>query len=436
MKNKIVTLSIFILISFLFTYLSCETKTDDGDPANRDPVAPVLSFPENKAEDVEIDITLSWQISMDPDGDKVKYNVFLDTNASPAQIASAGQTATTYKPDINDNTTYYWKVEAIDENGGRAQSEIWSFTTLGSLPTAFSLISPTMSETCVALDAKLVWRSSTDPDGNDITYDVFFGTDNPPMSTVSTDQSDTTFLPALVDNTTYFWNIKAKNESGGVSQSGIWSFTTLKIPPVVEYGSFKDTRDNIEYKTVMIDGKTWMAQNLAYLPEELGPSELSDTDPRFYVYEYYGTSTSEAKATDNYGIYGVLYNLPAVLNGAAASSANPSGVQGVCPVGWHVPSKAEWIELDSYLRGEGFDEPALLLKAVCGWYDDGNGDDTFGLTILPGGALTPNFTQIGLRGYWWTTSDWYISMEYTHNGIRSDGKGHPRYGMSVRCVKD
>ena len=45
----------------------------------------------------------------------------------------------------------------------------------------------------------------------------------------------------------------------------------------------------------MIDGKTWMAQNLAYLPEELGPSELSDTDPRFYVYEYYGTSTSEAK---------------------------------------------------------------------------------------------------------------------------------------------
>ncbi len=435
MKNKVIISSIFILISFFIAYLSCETKTDDEDPANRDPVAPVLSFPEHKAENVEIDITLSWQISTDPDGDKVKYNVYLDTNASPAQIASAGQTTTTYKPDLNINTTYYWKVEVIDDNGGKAQSGIWSFTTLGSLPTAFSLISPAMSETCVALDAKLVWRSSTDPDGNDITYDVFFGTDNPPMSTVGTDQSDTTFLPDLVDNTTYFWNIMAKNESGGVSQSGIWSFTTLKIPPVVDYGNFQDPRDEIEYKTVAINGKTWMAQNLAYLPEV--HTDLSDTDPRYYVYEYSGTSTSEAKATDNYGIYGVLYNLPAVLNGAATSSANPSGVQGVCPTGWHVPSKAEWGDLDTYLRSVGFaDEPALAIKAICAWYDGGDGEDTFGLTILPGGAMTPNFTQIGLRGYWWTTSDWYISMEYTHNGIRDDGKGHPRYAMSVRCVKD
>ena len=435
MKNKVVTLSILILLSFFIAYQSCETKTDDEDPANRDPVAPVLSFPEHKAENVEIDISLSWQISTDPDGDKVKYNVYLDTNASPAQIASAGQTTTTYKPDLNINTTYYWKVEAIDDNGGKAQSGIWSFTTLGSLPAAFSLISPAMSETCVALDAKLVWRSSTDPDGNDITYDVFFGTDNPPMSTVSTDQSDTTFLPALVDNTTYFWNIVAKNESGGVSQSGIWSFTTLKIPPVVDYGNFQDPRDDIEYKTVVIDGKTWMAQNLAYLPEV--HTDLSDTDPRYYVYEYSGTSTSEAKATDNYGIYGVLYNLPAVLNGAAKSSANPSGVQGVCPTGWHVPSRAEWGDLDTYLRSVGFaDEPALAIKAICAWYDGGDGEDTFGLTILPGGALTPNFTQIGLRGYWWTTSDWYISMEYTNNGIGSNGKGYPRYAMSVRCVKD
>ena len=434
MKNNIIILLIFVLISSFIAYLSCATKTDE-EPANRNPVAPILSSPENKTENAEIDITLSWQISTDPDGDKVKYNVYLDTNTSPAQIASAGQTTTTYKPDLNVNTTYYWKVEAFDENGGKAQSGVWSFTTSGSLPAAFSLISPAMSETCVALDSKLVWRSSTDPDGNDITYDVFFGTDNPPMSTVSTDQSDTTFLPDLVDNTTYFWNIMAKNESGGVSQSGIWSFTTLKIPPVVDYGTLIDGRDSIEYKTVMIDGKTWMAQNLAYLPEV--HTDLSDTDPRYYVYEYSGTSTSEAKATDNYGIYGVLYNLPAVLNGAATSSANPSGVQGVCPTGWHVPSKAEWGDLDTYLRSVGFaDEPALAIKAICAWYDGGDGEDTFGLTILPGGAKTPNFTQIGLRGYWWTTSDWYISMEYTHNGIRDDGKGHPRYAMSVRCVKD
>jgi uncharacterized protein (TIGR02145 family) len=30
------------------------------------------------------------------------------------------------------------------------------------------------------------------------------------------------------------------------------------------------------------------------------------------------------------------------MNGKASSSANPSGVQGICPKDWHIPSKAEW----------------------------------------------------------------------------------------------
>ncbi|MDY6347470.1 MAG: FISUMP domain-containing protein, partial [Bacteroidales bacterium] len=46
---------------------------------------------------------------------------------------------------------------------------------------------------------------------------------------------------------------------------------------------------------------------------------------------------------------GYFYNLAAVMNGAASSNAVLSGVQGVCPDGWHVPSGAEWEQLVEYV---------------------------------------------------------------------------------------
>jgi uncharacterized protein (TIGR02145 family) len=37
------------------------------------------------------------------------------------------------------------------------------------------------------------------------------------------------------------------------------------------------------------------------------------------------------------------------MNGATGSLSNPSEVQGVCPDGWHLPSDAEWKELEMFL---------------------------------------------------------------------------------------
>ena len=114
---------------------------------------------------------------------------------------------------------------------------------------------------------------------------------------------------------------------------------------------FNDFRDNNIYRTVKISSQCWMAENLAYLPSVSPSSTGSDITPYYYVYDYQGTDVSVAKTSTNYQTYGVLYNWPAVMNGESSSTSVPSGVQGICPSGWHLPSDGEWTVLTNYLGG-------------------------------------------------------------------------------------
>ncbi|MBI3195418.1 MAG: SUMF1/EgtB/PvdO family nonheme iron enzyme [Ignavibacteriae bacterium] len=88
---------------------------------------------------------------------------------------------------------------------------------------------PSDSETNVTTSPTLRW-SCNDPDGDTLTYDVYFGTDHPPATKVSSGQSDTSFNCSILDtNRTYYWNIIAKDSNGDSTISVIWSFTTSTI---------------------------------------------------------------------------------------------------------------------------------------------------------------------------------------------------------------
>ncbi len=126
-----------------------------------------------------------------------------------------------------------------------------------------------------------------------------------------------------------------------------------------ERGTFIDARDGKVYKWVKIGNQIWMTENLAYLPSVGRPAymEGSSAEPRYYVWVYEGdsegnTSVAAAKQSPYYGIYGVLYNAPAALGGNLSSDTSPSGIQGACPVGWHVPSDAEWNQLGRTIDAE------------------------------------------------------------------------------------
>ena len=91
--------------------------------------------------------------------------------------------------------------------------------------------------------------------------------------------------------------------------------------------------------------------------------------------------------------YGKLYDWNTIMQGAAASAANPSGVQGICPKGWHVPSLAEWVQLFNFYGGQ--DSAGGVLKATTNWQSPNSGaTNSSGLSILGAGAGTigsPNY---------------------------------------------
>jgi uncharacterized protein (TIGR02145 family) len=263
--------------------------------------------------------------------------------------------------------------------------------------------------------------------------------------------SFTSILTGLMANTTYYVRAYATNSVGTAYGDQIEFKTTDANEPVT--GSFTDPRDNKTYNTVIIGDQIWMAENLAYLPSVSPSSQGSDSTPFYYVNGYQGTDVGAAKATNNYKTYGVLYNWPAVMTGAASSSSNPSGIQGVCPAGWHLPSDAEWKQLEMAL---GMDQTkadsygwrgtyqGILLKAISGWDSKGNGANTSGFSALPGGGRgysDGTFGSVGFGGIWWTSTEeyssyaWYRSLSAAGNDV-GRYSFHKANGYSVRCVRD
>jgi uncharacterized protein (TIGR02145 family) len=211
-------------------------------------------------------------------------------------------------------------------------------------------------------------------------------------------------------------------------------------------GTFTDTRDGNKYNWVQIGDQVWMAENLAYLPSVNMVADGSEdaAGSYYYVYGYDGTNITDAKATANYTTYGVLYNWTAAMDGEASSTTNPSGIQGVCPTGWHLPSDAEWTELTDYLGGINVAGGKIKETGTTHWTSPNTGaTNETGFTALPGGRRVGSgkFDSIGSDGNWWSaresgaTNAWGRYLIGHDRGVSSYGN-YKELGFSVRCVRD
>ena len=102
--------------------------------------------------------------------------------------------------------------------------------------------------------------------------------------------------------------------------------------------SFTDERDGTIYPLVKIGSQVWMAKNLAYLPKVNKSDDGSVDKPKYYIYNFEGTDVKEAKKTENYKVFGVLYNWKAAMESA--------------PEGFHLPSDEEFTELTDFIKNE------------------------------------------------------------------------------------
>ncbi len=202
-------------------------------------------------------------------------------------------------------------------------------------------------------------------------------------------------------------------------------------------GSFTDSRDGRKYKTVTINGKEWMTENMAYLPSVSKVNTESTTEPIYYVYDYNDTIVSEAIATDSYKIYGVLYNHPAAKN--------------ACPEGWHLPTNDEWVKLARFVTdqnelthttGDFWDGVGKYLKASEGWVA-GNGLDKYGFNGLPGGYrhMNGNFYGLGSSGFWWSATELSSTNAFSiYMQSSSDyfiqSHNDTNFGYCIHCIKD
>jgi len=215
--------------------------------------------------------------------------------------------------------------------------------------------------------------------------------------------------------------------------------------------------DGNEYNTLRIGSQCWLKENLRSTHYANGTAIAAGTEASTTVPYRYAPGNNES----NVASYGYLYNWPAVMNGASSSDANPSGVQGICPNGWHVPSSTEWMQLDSYVSSQNQyvcgTNPANIAKALAsttGWtsnsYDCAAGNtpennNATGFSAMPASFYDSEYDSYGTLGnhaYFWSSSDgvsiygWSYILEWWKSITSQINTIAGSWGLSVRCVRD
>ncbi len=215
--------------------------------------------------------------------------------------------------------------------------------------------------------------------------------------------------------------------------------------------------DGNVYNTVLIGTQCWMKENLR-------TTHYADGWPLENTQFKYPDNSA-----DNVGIYGLLYNRNVAMRGVNESSSVPSGVQGICPDGWHLPSNGEWNQLTTYVNNQyeyrcngQANTYAKALADSIGWDYNAGLADQYPCNIASGEG-TNNATGFSARAsgyidglnsygfgksfYCWSTSKVNSQGAIMYQIFKLDYRSHtaalgfnngPRdtNPISVRCLRD
>ncbi|MCF8308920.1 MAG: hypothetical protein K9I68_07930 [Bacteroidales bacterium] len=402
----------------------------DVQATNAPPEEPTLIKPEKGASEVSVNPTLEWSGS-DPDGDPLTYNISLGVDSSLKEIASVYESTeyTVTDTTLEENTTYYWKVEAKDELGEVTASEKRIFTTEGTgsganPPNPPTSPYPESGDDNRPLNQILSWEASH-PNGVPLIYDIYIkeSEDEPSEKPepLEEDHETTSINPSnynfnLEKNTTYYWLVTAKDTAKeDSSDSPWWHFTTgnndADCPSEIPY-------NDTTIQTQKIGTQCWMAENLNHgqlLEPQENPSDNNTTEKYCY-------NTNENNCEE----YGGLYQWDELMG-----YSDNEEITGICPDGWHIPSEEEWQQLIDHLGG----------SLVAGKKLKTGGSS--GFEALMNGRRDENdaFKYRTEKAFFWTSSSkdnekaLQISINKDSDVVFSDYKSKNR-ANAVRCIKD
>ncbi len=360
---------------------------------------------------------------------------------------------------LSPNTTYYVRAYATNSVGTAYGSQM-GFTTPASMPTVTSSSISNITSTTASGGGYVTSTGGATVTARGVCWST---SQNPTVSNSHTTDgtgtgSFTSNITGLTAGTTYYVRAYATN-SVGTSYGAQRSFTTTDVAdgnPCPGAATVTDIDGNT-YNTVLLGNQCWMKENLRTMRYANGTSiPLGTSTSTITSYRYNPNNNA-----NNVPTYGYLYNWPAVMHGASSSSSNPSGVQGICPNGWHVPSDAEWTQLTNYVSsqsqyqcGSSSSNIAKALASTTGWNSStnncavGNNSSTnnaTGFSALPAGdyGYGGHYAGFGYDAGFWSATGFngryaYLrNVNYNYADVNGNGNGDVRYcGYSVRCVRD
>jgi len=418
-------------------YITVEVKDTDGKTArytdfvkvnwnNRPPKAAlnitppkgflqdVFKFDASAVSDAE-DKASDLQVRFDFNGDGT-----FDTEYSKTKIATH---------QYSEPGTYNVKLEVLDK-GGSTDEEVVALVVggLNTAPEAPKDPAPGDQSDKISTRIVLTW-TCIDPDADSLKFDVYIGKSASPSLVASAVSGAQYAVNPLEYNQTYYWKVVAKDPYDHVVEGPVWSFTTHT--PRFEMGQFTDARDGKVYKTVKINDKIWMAQNL-----NVGTMINASTGGKYNDGYQKDTARAEKYCYKNDPVYCDLYGGLYQWDKAMGFST-VEGTTGICPPGWHLPTDAEWHELTVFLQPEDGEAKA--------------GDDLVwgsgsGFEGLFSGYLIfaeRKYYDADQAGYFWSST---LNPQINHLAMgRSVFRSKSAFqqdtfqrvsGLPVRCIKD
>jgi len=185
---------------------------------NQEPEAARLSYPQNSGIDISILPEFQWEPAIDPDGDKIRYEIRISPDYSEWTTLASDLTDNYYQPEerISRNETYYWQIIAYDSYGGKSESTIFTFHTANL--TAPLLTSPSNG---ALVDDKgwLEWNSPENTDSPTIFYDIEISADGTNWESFQTDIRTTRCEFSTTNRNRCYWQVVARDDYNGLSVS-------------------------------------------------------------------------------------------------------------------------------------------------------------------------------------------------------------------------